>query len=140
MCFIVYYYYITHGWVCQVKAEVFLKKVFLSIFYYILYYIFLLYSLYICVKTLYGIPNKEAMSDLELHTLLANFIQASLHTFGKVYHIGKLYNLPFVILEDISSLTAISSSSFSSEIVLRKSSFIRPSDLNSEIYELFLLF
>ena len=105
-----------------------------------IYYKFLLYSLYICTNTLYGIPSKEAISDLELHTLLANFIQASLQILGKVYQIGKLYNLPFVILDDISSLTAISSSSFNSETVLRKSSFIRPSDLSSEIYEPFLLF
>ena len=105
-----------------------------------IYYKFLLYSLYICTNTLYGIPNREAISDLELHTLLANFIQASLQTLGKVYQIGKLYNLPLVILDDISSFTAISSSSFNSETVLRKSSFIRPSDLSSEIYEPFLLF
>ena len=104
-----------------------------------IYYKFLLYSLYICTNTLYGIPSREAISDLELHTLLANFIQASLQILGKVYQIGKLYNLPFVILDDISSLTAISSSSFNSETVLRKSSFIRPSDRSSEIYEPFLL-
>ena len=104
-----------------------------------IYYKFLLYSLYICTNTLYGIPNNEAISDFELQTLLANFIQASLQILGKVYQIGKLYNLPFVILEDISSFTAISSSSFNSETVLRKSSFIRPSDRSSEIYEPFLL-
>ena len=89
---------------------------------------------------LYGIPNKEAISDLELHTLLANFIHASLQMLGIVYQIGKLYNLPLVILDDISSFTAISSSSFNSETVLRKSSFIRPSNLSSEIYDPFLLF
>ena len=63
-------------------------------------------------------PNREAISDLELHTLLANFIQASLQILGKYTRLGKLYNLPFVILDDISSLTAISSSSFNSETVL----------------------
>ena len=105
-----------------------------------IYYKFLLYSLYICTNTLYGIPNSEAISDFEVQTLLANFIQASLQILGKVYQMGKLYNFPFVILEDISSFIAISSSSFNSETMLRKSSFIRPSDRSSEIYEPFLLF
>ena len=91
------------------------------------------------MNTLYGIPKKEAISAFEVHILLATLKQASLHIPGKVYHIGKLYSLPLVALELISILIAINSSSFKSETLFKKSSFIRPSDLNSEIYELFLL-
>ena len=55
-----------------------------------IYYRFLLYSLYVCINTLYGIPNKEAISDLVVQILVANLKQASLQIYGKVYHIGKL--------------------------------------------------
>ena len=68
------------------------RKDFFLIYFIKLYIILysLLYFLYTSVNVSYGIPNKEAISDLVLHILEANLKQASLQIYGRVYHIGRL--------------------------------------------------
>ena len=79
--------------------------------------------------------KKEILADV-----LANNINASLQMLGIEYQRGKLYNLPLIIFELISNLTAIISSMVRSATTLRNSSLTRPSFLRDKINDFFSCF